>query len=162
MARNNNILKALLINSGLLLTLACCSEEKKEYLINLPDYSPTLHESIGKYYFLPVKDEFRDDYKYLKLKKGDTVFLEIKKDSTYTFNKFFYNQAYSENNIGGKVVIDKNGKIVISPQLVLKNARIYLWGFKKTEKNRLYFYYGINSPTDPTEYEYFILFKKMK
>lgn len=160
MARNNSILKNLLINSALLF-LICCSGEKKEYIINLPDYSPKFNESLGKYYFLPVKDEFRDDYKYLKLKEGDTLFLEIKKDSTYTFNKFFYNQAELKSNIDGKVIVNNNGEIVISPQLSVKDARIYLWGFKKSEDNGLYFYYGINSPTDPSEYEYFILFKKM-
>lgn len=159
MARNNNLLKTLLL--GMLSFLICCSEEKKEYIINLPDYHPTFHESIGKYYFIPIKDEFRDDYGYLKLKKGDTVFLEIKKDSTYTFNKFFYNQAKLKNSVKGKVIIDKNGKSIISPQLNLKDARIYLWGFKKSKKNKLYFFYGINNPTDPTEYEYFIFFKKM-
>jgi hypothetical protein len=146
-------------------TLMSCFGDKKEEenIISLPDYKPKLEEAIGKYYFIPIKDEFynRDDYKYFNLKKGDTLFLEIKKDSTYSFNKFYFNQGESVTNLTGKLIIDKTG-VSLSPSSDVKNATIYLLGFKKSKKLGLHYYYGINSPTDPTEFEYYITYKKVK
>lgn len=142
---------------------SCFSDKnEEENIIDLPNYNPKLEEIVGKYYFVPIKDEFynRDDYKYFNLKKGDTLFLEIKKDSTYSFNKFYFNQGEHIDNLSGKLVVEKKG-LDLSPNLDVKNATIYLLGFKKSQKTGLHYYYGINSPTDPTEFEYYITYKKM-
>lgn len=165
MDRNNKFLKILFTGIIFSVLLSSCFGDKndEENIINLPDYNPKLEEIVGKYYFVPLKDEFynRDDYKYLNLKKGDTLFLDIKKDSTYSFNKFYFNQAQHVDNLNGKLISDKKG-VTLSPNLYIKNATIYLLGFKKSQKTGIYYYYGINSPTDPTEFEYYILYKKMK
>lgn len=172
MYRNNKFLKFLFTGVVITVLVSCFGDKKEdENIIDLPDYNPKLEEAVGKYYFIPIKDEFynRDDYKYLGLKKGDTLFLEIKKDSTFTFNKFyydreninsFYSKARLKNNLNGKLVIGKNS-ISLSPSLDVKTATIYLLGFKKSQKTGLYYYYGINSPTDPTEFEYYIMYKKI-
>lgn len=163
MDRNNKFLNFLFTGIVITLLMSCFGDKKEEEnIISLPDYSPGLEEAVGKYYFVPIKDEFsnRDDYKYFNLKKGDTLFLEIKKDSTYSFNKFYFNQGKHVDNLTGKLVADKTG-INLSPNLDVKNAIIYLLGFKKSQKTGIYYYYGINSPTDPTEFEYYITYKKM-
>ncbi|WP_334124268.1 hypothetical protein [Empedobacter brevis] len=148
---------------SLIFTFISCSEkynDNNEYILDLPNYKPTLDEAVGKYYFVPIEDDFRNDYKYLNLTKGDTLFLEINKDSTYLFSKFYFNQGEYINNLKGKLIVD-NSNVLLSPNLDVKNSKIYLLGFKKSEKTGLYYYYGINSPTDSTEFEYFLLFKKM-
>ncbi|MFC6269587.1 hypothetical protein [Frigoriflavimonas asaccharolytica] len=163
MDRNNKFLKFIFTSVALIALVHCIGGNEKEAIFALPDYGPTLNEAIGKYYFVPKKDEFynRDDYKYLNLKKGDTLFLEIKKDSTYFFNKFYFNQGELKNNLSGKIKVGKNS-FGLSPNLEIKNANIYMLGFKKSKETGLYYYYGINSPTDGTEFEYYILYKKMK
>lgn len=164
MDRNSDFLNIGFVGVLMILLVSCLSDQNdKENILNIQDYNPNLKEAVGKYYFVPIKDEFlkRDDYKYLKLKKGDTLFLEIKKDSTYTFNKFYYNQGNHINNLTGKL-IRKESAISFSPNLDINDATIYLIGFKKSKKTGLYFYYGINGPTDPTEFEYYISYKKLK
>lgn len=140
----------------------CFSSKEEENLLDLPNYAPRLEEVIGKYYFVPIKNEFynRDDYKYFNLKKGDTLFLEIKKDSTFTFNKFYFNQGEHIDNLNGRLIFSK-GIISLTPNLYVKNATIYLLGFKKSQKTGMYYYYGINSPTDPTEFEYYLIYNKI-
>jgi len=161
MDRNNNILIFFSCLSMFMFFTSCTASDK-EYVLDLPDYNPKFEEIIGKYYFVPIKDELsnRDDYKYLGLKRGDSLFLEIKKDSSYHFNKFYYNQGKNFNELHGKIDVTKNS-ISISPQTVVKDAKIYIKGFKKSLKTGMYYYYGINSPTDATEFEYYILYKKM-
>lgn len=63
---------------SLIFTFISCSEkdnDNNEYILDLPNYKPTLAEAVGKYYFVPIEDDFRNDYKYLNLTKGDTLFL---------------------------------------------------------------------------------------
>jgi hypothetical protein len=164
MDRNSKFLKFLFTGIILNILMSSCFSDKneEENIIDLPNYNPKLEEIVGKYYFIPIKDKFynRDDYKYFNLKKGDTLFLEIKKDSTYSFNKFYFNQGEHIDNLSRKLVVEKKG-LGLSPNLDVKNATIYLLGFKKSQKTGLYYYYGINSPTDPTEFEYYITYKKM-
>ncbi|PIF44413.1 hypothetical protein CLU96_1381 [Chryseobacterium sp. 52] len=172
MDRNYKLLKFLFTYIVITVLISCFNNKEEENPLDLPNYNPTLNEAIGKYYFVPIKDEFsnRDDYKYFNLKKGDTSFLEIKKDSTYLFNRFYYNRennssfyspARQKDNLHGKLVIEKKS-IGLSPNLDVKNATIYLLGFKKSQKSGLYYYYGINSPTDPSYFEYYIMYKKIK
>lgn len=160
MDRNNKFLNSIFISILFSLFINCSEKDDNEYILDLPDYKPTLNEAVGRYYFIPIKDEFRDDYKYFNLNVGDTLFLEIYKDSTYLFNKFYYNQGSSTDYLKGKV-LPTDSKIILSPNLDVKNSTIYLLGFKKSEKTGLYYYYGINSPTDPSFFEYFLLFKKI-
>lgn len=164
MDRNYKFLK-FLFTGVVITTLVSCFGDKKEEenIIDLPDYNPKLEEAVGKYYFTPIKDEFynRDDYKYLDLKKGDTLFLEIKKNKTYFFNKIYFNQAENYKNLIGNLSIN-NGKISINPDSnIIKIKYLYPRGFKKSDKTGLYYYYALSSPTDPTEYEYYIIYKKM-
>src|SRR5690606_10187902 len=135
--------------------------EKKEYILDFPNYQPTLEQAVGKYYFVPIVKGYRDDYKYLNLNQGDTLFLEINKDSTYLFNKFYYNQGKVIDSLLGKVHKIGENTVAVSPSSTVKNARIYLSGFKKSPQTGLHYYYGINSPTDSTEFEYYIIFKKL-
>ncbi|MFD2908532.1 hypothetical protein ACFSX9_07260 [Flavobacterium ardleyense] len=133
----------------------CLEKDTQESILDLQDYKPTLAEAVGRFYFVPIKDEFRDDYKYFGLKNGDTLFLEIKKDSNFTFNKFYYNRANNgvfydkarlKNNLTGKLEIGNNS-ISISKNLNITDSQIFFSGFKKSEKTGLYYYYAINSPT---------------
>lgn len=110
---------------SLIFTFISCSEkdnDNNEYILDLPNYKPTLDEAVGKYYFVPIEDDFRNDYKYLNLTKGDTLSLEINKDSTYLFNKFYFNQGEYINNIKGKLIVD-NSNIFLSPNLDVKNSK---------------------------------------
>jgi hypothetical protein len=173
MDRYRKFLKILFIGAITNFVASCIGDNKEdENILDLPDYNPKFEEVVGKYYFIPIKDENynRDDYKYLNLKKGDTLFLEIKEDSTYSFNKFyydrennnsFYSKARQKKNLSGKLIVRKNS-ISLSPNLNVKNATIYLLGFKKSEKTGLYYYYAINSPTDASFFEYYLLYKKMR
>lgn len=164
MDRDYKFLKFLFIGVAICTLMNCFGnkeKEEEENPLDLPDYNPTLNEAIGKYYFIPIKDDFRDDYKYFNLNKGDTLFLEISKDSTYLFNKFYFNQGEHTDNLNGKLTINKD-QIALFPNLDVNNATIYLLGFKKSKKTGLYYYYGINSPTDRTEFEYYIMYKKME
>ena len=78
MDRNNKFLKILFTSVAFATLVNCIEKGNKENILDLPDYNPTMNEAIGKYYFVPIKDEFRDDYKYFGLKNGDTLFLDIK------------------------------------------------------------------------------------
>lgn len=158
---NYNILRFFLVLVVSLIFFGCRNNKEQENPLDLADYKPSINEAVGTYYFVPIKDEFRDDYKYLNLNKGDTLFLEIKKDLTYNFNKFYFNQGESVNNLSGNLVLDRNN-IIVDPSKKIKNAIIYLSGFKKSQKNDLYYYYGINTPTDKTYFEYYIIYKKLK
>ncbi|MDR2204852.1 MAG: hypothetical protein LBE36_01655 [Flavobacteriaceae bacterium] len=168
MDRNHNILKFAFISVATIATLMnCLGKNDEEYILDLPNYTPTFDEAIGKYYFVPIQeDNYRDDYKYFKLKKGDTLFLEIKKDSTFFFNIFYFNQGERVDSLTRKLKVGEDNTIVSigppSSSYVEKNATIYLSGFKKSHKTGLYYYYGINSPTDATEFEYYIVYKKIK
>ncbi|MDR6371301.1 hypothetical protein J2795_002912 [Chryseobacterium bernardetii] len=118
MHRNNKLLKFLFIGLVITVLMSCFGDKKEEEnIISLPDYKPKLEEVIGKYYFIPIKDEFynRDDYKYFNLNKGDAS--RDKKDSTYSFNKFYFNQGESVTNLTGKLIIDKTG-IRLSPEQI--------------------------------------------
>lgn len=137
----------------------CLGNEDYEYVLDLPNYNPTLKEVVGEYYFIPIKDEFRDDYKYFNLKKGDTLFLEIKKDSTYFFNSFYYNQGKRIDNLTGKFIVNKK-KISIIPDITINERKLYITGFKNSKKTGLYFFNAINNPTDSSDYEYYITYKK--
>ena len=90
MGRNHNILKLLLLT---LFIISC--KNKEEHPENMPDYYISLKEAVGEYIYIPVKiDEYEiDDYKYLNLKKGDTLKLKIRSDSTFTFNYFYHDNA---------------------------------------------------------------------
>lgn len=167
MSRNHNLLIVSFISIALVMLVGCFKEEE-----HFSDYYPTLEEAVGRYYFVPEKEEVgRDDYKYFNLKKGDTLFLEIKKDSTYVFNKFYYGREVNhnfygksglKNNVTGKVIKNKeNGGVF--PRLNVKELFISFQGFKKSDKTgAVSYYYTINSPTDASEYEYYIFYKKMK
>lgn len=60
----------------------------------------------------------------------------------------------------GKLKI-KDSFIELSPNLDIKNLTIHLKGFKNSQKTGLYYYCGINNPTDPTEFEYYLVYKKI-
>lgn len=65
MDRNNKFLRISFIGILIMITISCFNNNEEEYVMDLPDYSPTLNEVVGKYYFIPIEDDFRNDYKYL-------------------------------------------------------------------------------------------------
>lgn len=159
---NKIVIKPFLMSVTFVTLISCFGGKQEEFLFDLPDYFPTLNETVGKYYFVPKKDDYLDDYKYLKLKKGDTLFLEINKDSTFIFNRFYFNDAKFQKKILGKLEIN-DSKIIINPEKSVPECKIFLSGFKKSKKtNDLYYYYGINQPNDNTDFEYYLIYKKIK
>lgn len=65
MDRDYKFFKFLFIGVAICTLMNCFGnkeKEEEENPLDLPDYNPTLNEAIGKYYFIPIKDDFRDDY----------------------------------------------------------------------------------------------------
>lgn len=162
MDRNFDVLTFSFILVAVITLNSCFSEKREENPLDLPDYFPNLKEAVGKYYFVPEKKDFsHNDYEYLNLKQGDTLFLDIKDDSTYFFNKIYFNQADSYDNLNGKLSIENN-RVTINPDTSkVKITFIYPRGFKKSNKTGIYYYYILSYPTDPTEFGYYIMYKKI-
>ena len=161
MDRNNKLLKLLFIIVTITTLVNCLGKEENESILDLQNYSPNLQEVVGKYYFKPIKNEFRDDYKYFNLKEGDTLYLEIKKDSSYHFNKFYYNQGKRIDELTGKLKL-QDSKLSIIPNIESNERKLYIMGFKNSKETGLYFFNAINSPTDSSDYEYYLIYKKFK
>ena len=111
MDRNSKFLKFLLVIFAFA-TFISCFKNKKSEDDNIYDSDTkylSLSKAEGKYFFVPKKYDYIDEYKIFDLKKGDTIFLEIKKDSTFAFNHFYYNKQYEKiqmssiENYSGKV-----------------------------------------------------------
>lgn len=152
----------LILIISLVLTFNGCNKIE-EYPDNLPDYHIPLNEAVGKYIYVLHTDKTyrRDDYKYLNLRKGDTLKLEIKDDSSFIFNYFYHDKAIKTRNFIGKFTVGPTKDI-----LVFKNypdGSQYIGGtsgFKKGQDT--YFYLRLKSPTDNSEYEYNLYYKKVK
>lgn len=158
MGRNYNILTILFVS------LFLCNCEYKEFPDDLPEYQMSLNEAVGNYIYIPHKDDNyrRDDYKYLDLRKGDTLKLEIRSDSSFTFNYFYHDKAIRTKDFTDKFTVSSGHKDI----LILKkypDGSDYIGGtsgFKKGEKT--YFYLRLKSPNDESEYEYNLYYEKVK
>ena len=137
---------------------------RKEFPDDLPDYPIPLNEAVGSYIYVPHKDERfrRDDYKYLDLRKEDTLKLEIKSDSSFTFNYFYHDKAIKTKRFTGKFIVSPTYKDI----LIFKNypdGSQYIGGTSGFKKGQdIYFYLRLKSPTDNSEYEYNLYYKKVK
>ncbi|WP_343664571.1 hypothetical protein [Chryseobacterium mucoviscidosis] len=158
MGRNYSFLILLFVGCFL------CNCTHQEFPDDLPDYPIPLNEAVGIYIYVPHKDETfrRDDYKYLDLRKGDTLKLEIKSDSSFTFNYFYHDKAIKTKRFTGKFIVSPTYKDI----LIFKNypdGSQYIGGTSGFKKGQdIYFYLRLKSPTDNSEYEYNLYYKKVK
>lgn len=159
MGRNYNILILFILSINF---IGCTKNE--EYPDDLPDYYIPLKEAIGEYVYIPHKiPEFgRDDYKYLDLRKGDTLKLEIRSDSSFTFNYFYHDKVIKTKNFTNKFIVSPAHKDILILRKYPDGSDYHggTSGFKKGEKT--YFYLRLRSPNDPTEYEYTLYYRKVK
>lgn len=159
MGRNYNILVFLILT----LFLFYCKNDE-EHPDDLMDYRISLKEAVGEYIYIPVKiDEYEiDDYKYLNLKKGDTLKLKIRSDSTFTFNYFYHDNAIKTKNFIGKFTTYPSYKNILILRNYPDNTSYHggTSGFKKGRK--IYFYLRLKGPNDKYEYEYPLFYEKIK
>lgn len=159
MGRNYNILILFILS---IIFISC--NKVKEYPEDLPDYYAPLSEAVGEYVYIPHRntEDGRDDYRYLNLKKGDTLKLKINKDSTFTFNYFYHDNAIKTENFNDKFSVSPADKdlLILKKYPDRSNYHGGTSGFKKGEK--IYFYLRLQSPSDSTEYEYTLYYKKIR
>lgn len=160
MDRNNKFLK-IIFTGVAIATLVDCSDTKKIEEDNIFDSDTkylSLSEAKGKYYFVPSSnDTDYPNYKTFSLKKGDTIKLEIKSDSSFIFNHFYFDKMTKIDNYKGKISknIDKKDKIhIVFP----KKALFDLQGFLLSKKDTLFFY-RLNMKKY-SNYEFRLFFKK--
>ena len=102
--------------------------------------------------------------KLFGLKKGDTIFLDIKKDSSFVFNHFYYNKQYGKiqlssiENYIGKVEKSNNSTDKDRIQIPFPNDVFDVQGFLLSKKDTI-FYYRL-SMENYSNYEYRLLLKK--
>ncbi|WP_144283710.1 hypothetical protein [Chryseobacterium echinoideorum] len=95
-------------------------------------------------------------------KKGDTLKLKIRSDSTFTFNYFYHDKAIKTKNFTNKFTVYPTSKDI----LIFKkypDGSAYIGGtsgFKKGKK--IYFYLRLRQPNDRYEYEYPLYYEKVK
>lgn len=159
MGRNYNILVFLILT----IFLICCKNDG-EHPDDLMDYHISLKEAVGEYIYIPVKiDEYEiDDYKYLNLKRGDTLKLEIRSDSTFTFNYFYHDNAIKTKNFTGKFTTYLGYKDILSFSKYPDGSQYVggTSGFKKGEKT--YFYLKLINPNDKSVHDYQLYYEKVK
>lgn len=167
MDRNGNLLK-LLFTSIAFATLVNCLNKKKGEDDTIYDSDTkylSLSAAVGTYYFIPsAKDNEYPNYKTFNLKKGDTIKLEIKSDSSFLFNHLYYNKEFgniqisSIDNYIGKITtnLDYKDKIFIP----FPDDSFDVQGFLISEKDTIFF--NRLSMEHYNNYEYRIFYKKMK
>lgn len=153
----------IMLLSIILLIFNNCSEKKKiqeENIYDLEKSNLDLNKIIGKYIFIPtIKEQsgkIFDDYKDFQLEKGDTLVLEIKKDSTFYFNHFYYDSIKKIDNYSGKLNID----IYISIPFP-EEAKFAGQGFIISKKNKIYYYSHLKRE-HYQNYEYKLFYEKVK
>ena len=165
---NNKFLKLLFISVAFR-TLMNCFNDKKNEDDNIYESETkylNLSNAEGKYFFVPKKYDYIDEYKLFGLKKGDTVFLDIKKDSSFVFNYFYYNKQYGKiqlsriKNYAGKVKKSYNPTDEDKIQIPFPNDVFDVQGFLLSKKDTI-FYYRL-SMENYSNYEYKLLFRKLK
>ena len=113
---------------------------------------------------ISAKDNEYPNYKTFNLKKGDTIKLEIKSDSSFLFNHLYYNKEFgniqisSIDNYIGKITtnLDYKDKIFIP----FPDDSFDVQGFLISEKDTIFF--NRLSMEHYNNYEYRIFYKKMK
>lgn len=159
MERSYSVLILIIIVS----TFIGCSNIE-EYPDELPDYHISLNEAVGDYIYIPQQNiEYsRNDFKYLNLRKGDTLKLEIKNDSTFIFNYFYHDKAIKTKNFTDKFTVYPTEKNILIFKRYPDGSQ-YIGGtsgFKKGKK--VYFYIRLKSPDDNSDYGYTLYYQKMK
>ena len=160
MKRIYNILVILFIN--LLVPLSCTNDKKniqEDNIYNSKTKYLNLSNAKGKYYFVPsMNEEDYPNYITFNIKKGDSIILEIRSDSSFVFNHFYYDRMFRVDNYSGKVKrnLDDRSKIFIP----FPNESTNLQGFL-TSKNDTLFFNRI-SMKNFENYEYRLLYKKKK
>lgn len=167
MDRNNKLLKFIFISVAFATLMNCFNEKKEDDSIYDSDTKYLdLSKAEGKYYFIPNNNEYVDEYKLFNLKRGDTIFLEIKSDSSFIFNHFYYNKRYGSielnkiDNYKGNVKKSNNSNNENKIQIPFPNDTFDVQGFLLSKKDTI-FYYRL-STEKYSNYAYRIIFKKMK
>lgn len=160
MDRNNNVLRKLFI-FFIITSLSSCFEKNKqmdEYVDDLPNNYPIkINEAIGTYIYIPQKNEYVDDFKFLKLKKGDTLKLVIKPDSTYSFNAFYYSNGIKSLKYSGKF---ENYENLLVFDKYPDNSN-YVFGTSGFKKGKYIYFYNRLKVDNSDEYNYTLYYKKI-
>ncbi|MFC6269586.1 hypothetical protein [Frigoriflavimonas asaccharolytica] len=162
MDANNHLLKKSLYIIVILFGFNCCNDKKIKEDINIYDTESkflTLNNAKGKYYFVPsLSDNQNPNYKTFSLKKGDTLYFEIKSDSTFIYNYFYHDRMRRIDNYKGKIIknlVDKNKIFIPFP-----NGSFDVQGFLTTNKDTIF--YTRLSMEHYENYEYQLFYKKVK
>lgn len=162
MDRNNNI--SVVVFALCIFLQGCKGGEKKEFLGDLPPVKVEFKDVVGKYTYVPkiYQDKeinyYFDDYQVFQLKKGDTLKLEIKSDSTFYFNHFYYDNVKKIDNYKGKLKKEYGFYTFSIPYPFDNNFSNQ--GFIKS-KDGLYFYTRLKMKGFEN-YEYQLFYKKIK
>lgn len=145
----------------LIIILTSCFENKKqedEYADDLPNNYPIkIGEATGTYIYIPQKNEFNDDFKLLKLKKGDTLKMIIKLDSTFEFNVFYYKNAIKYEKYVGKFVKYENFLIFDK----YPDKRNYVFGTTGFKKGKYIYFYNRLKIDSSEQYNYTLYYRKI-
>lgn len=137
--------------------ISCSGSEQKEFLPDLPNQKIDFHESIGRYVHI-FDESDRDQLAYFGRNIGDTIVFQIKSDSTFVFNHFYYDKMKKIENYQGKIEKDYNLTDFKIP--FPKDASFDIQGFVKA-KEGLYFYTRLRMEGFEN-YEYQLFYKKVK
>ncbi|MDR6371300.1 hypothetical protein J2795_002913 [Chryseobacterium bernardetii] len=162
MDRSNKFLKLIFVSVSMMTIVDCSNDKKNSEKENIYDLKPnrfSLSQSSGKYFFIPsINDNDYPNFKTFGLKKGDSIILEIKADSTFIFNHFYHDKLIRVDNYHGKIVknLDELDKVFIP----FPENSTNLQGFVQSKKD-IYFYNHLNIE-NYSNYEYRLFLKKMK
>ncbi|WP_312922894.1 hypothetical protein [Empedobacter brevis] len=161
MDRNSNVLRKLFIFFIIIILSSCFEKNKQnedEYVDDLPNNYPIeINEAKGTYIYIPQKNEYTDDFKFLKLKKGDTLKLVIKPDSTYSFNVFYYNNGIKSLKYSGKFENYEN--LLVFDKYPDKSN--YVFGTSGFKKGKDIYFYNRLKVDSSGEYNYTLYYKKI-
>lgn len=155
MGRKYNVLIVVSFLTSIISLQNC---EEKQFIGDLPTVKVEFKDAVGKYVFVPIIDVDINDFKTFGLKNGDTLKFEIKSDSTFTFNHFYYDRLERIDDYRGKLVKSYGTNKFEIP--FPKQAEFSNQGFLKA-KDGLYFFTRLRM--DGFEnYEYHLFYKKVE
>lgn len=118
-----------------------------------------LDDAVGMYYFVPsIDDKVYSNYKTFELSNGDSIKLEIRPDSTFIFNHFYFDKMNRIDNYRGKTIDNllEKAKIFIPFPINTTNLEDFL-----TSNRDTLFFYRLNME-HYSNYEYRLFLKKVK
>ena len=141
-------------------TLVSCfnsSKNNETYIYETETKYLKLADAVGTYYFKPsINENDYPNYKTFNLKKGDTLKLVIKTDSSFYFNHFYFDKMSKIDDYKGKITKSYDAKDKI--QIPFPKGSFGLQGFLLLKKDTLFYHRLSMEHFD--DYEYRLMYKK--